>query len=591
MNRDSVKNKKIAEILLFLTIALSFIILVWRIFHGVEFTDEAFYVELANRISLGNIPLYDMWEQAQTASLFLAPAVFMLRAITGGVEGVVLVARLMYLFYACLSSFLFYMLIQKTVIGKKIAGIMAIGFVFYSPFSIYCVSYNTMINCFLLLMFGVVLNIELTQLRIAWKYFVLGMLLALGALAYPTFVIFAITEVFIYGLLIWIRVGLKDGVKAILWMIVGGLFVASIVTFAFIIVVGYSKMLLGITGILSDSVYHVKSNLYDLIVVKLFETFRYYLVNMKMVFIICIMGIIRLLKSKIPYLYLFMVTVPFYAFYQSYRNFWQAETLITVVSVGALIVVLPFLYFMTEQYKKEIFIISYSSIIISGVGFFIVAASSAGSGLQISHLFFIQYLAYFLCTYYLINEQMMVRHEKKEPSSKVMFVFCVPVVIMLSCFLITSYRDVKVWNMNARIESGAFKFLYTTKERKEYANYIEQSLHYVNQTRSDKTVMVLHQAPYLYLFLDMKPVVPTTWGIYESRYPTNEPVYKKYFKDLDTRPETIVVINDLKGATVAAWKQQAPWLTEDFLRDYELTKEFSNKDLPHLLVYILKRGY
>lgn len=588
MNTNKVNKGIIVDIVIFFSVALAFAILVWRIFYGVELTDEAFYVELANRISLGSIPLYDMWEQAQTASLFLVPVVWMLRTLTGGVEGIVLVARLMYLFYACISSLLFYLLIRKTLIGKGIAGLASVCFLFYAPFSIYCISYNTMINCFLLLMFGIVLNIELTQSRKRWKYFTLGIILALGALSYPTFVLFAILIVFIYAVIIWIRFGFMEGLEAFIWMTVGGLMFALIVSSIFIIGAGFYQIVMGIKGILSDSVYHVKSNLYDLIFLKLVETFRIYLVDMKMILVIGIMGIIRILKNKIPYLYFLLALVPVYALYQCFSNFSRWETLITVVSVGALIVVLPFLCFMSDLYKKEIFFISYFSIIISGVAFLVVATSSAGSGLQISHLFYIQYLAYFLCIYFLFNEQMNIKRETQKKSSNAKFIFLVPIVILLSCFCITSYRDVKVWNMDARIKSGPYKYLRTTKERKEYLSYVEQSMQYVNQTRADNTVMVLHQAPYLYLFLDLKPVVPTTWGIYEPRYPTNEPVYKRYFRDLKTKPETIVVISDVNGFTIAEWSKQSPWLTKEFLCDYELVKEFTKNKSARLSVYIKK---
>lgn len=590
MNKSKMKSRA-SHLIWFFLVGILFLILFWRILHGVEFTDEAFYVELANRISLGNIPLYDMWEQAQTASLFLYPAIWLLRQLTGGVEGIVFVARMMYLFYACVSSMLFYLSIRTTVIEKKIAGMVSICFIFYAPFSIYCVSYNTMINCFLLIMFGIVLNIELTQSRRWWKYFCLGVVLALGALSYPTFVLFAVLQVLIYGLVTFIRAGKKDAIKVVKWMIIGGASIAGIVSLIFLITLGFHKVLIGVNGILSDSVYYAKTNLYDLIVVKLFETLRFYLVNMKMIFIICGMGILRLLKNKIPSLYLLLLGIPFYTFYKIYMIFSQAETFITVIAVGAIMVILPFMYFLSDTYKREIFIISYASILISGVGFFIVAVSSAGSGLQISHLFFIQYLAYFICLYFLLCEQRNIAHPSREGTAQLTFIFLVPILILLSCFLITSYRDVKVWKMDARIDSGVYKYLYTSRERKEYVEYLEQSLNDVDQTEKEQTVMVLHQAPYLYLFLDKKPVVPTTWGIYDLKYPTNEPVYKKYFKDLKVKPQIVIVLNDASNNSFTMWKQQAPWLTEDFLRDYKLTKEFSKKDFPHLLVYIQKRGY
>lgn len=579
-----------SSIFIILIMGVLFLALVWRILHGVELTDEAFYIELANRMSLGNIPLYDMWEQAQTASLFLYPAVWLLRTLTGEVEGIVLLARLVYLFYALISSILFYFLTRKTVIGKRVACIASLCFIFYAPFSIYCVSYNTMINCFLFLMFGIVLNIEMTQSREWWKYCSLGIVLALGALSYPTFVVFAVLQIILYGVIICFCKGIKAGIKSLLWMITGGAVIAGTAIFIMVFLIGYKNIILGVNGILSDTVYNLKSNILFRIKFTLIETFRFYFVNMKMILIICVLGIIRLLKEKAPYLYLVLIAIPIYAFYQSYKAFPVMETLITVTSIGSIIVILPFMYFMTNQFKKEIFVISLSSIIISGIGFIVIAASSAGYGIQISHLFFTQYLAFYLCIYFLFREQSSIVEHAFKPFFSTRYIFFVPVIIMLTSFVLTSYREVKVWHMDSQIDYGVYKYLYTTKDRKEYVEYLENSMADVKRLYNSKSVMVLHQAPFLYLFLDIKPIVPTTWGIYDYPYPTNEPVFYKYFQDLNTKPDTVIIVDDLKGKTASKWEIQTPWLTGDFLNEYNFVDKITENDFPQLLIYTRKRG-
>ena len=68
-------------------------LLLWRCTLTFCWSDEGFYLALAHRFWLGDLPFVDEWNTAQLYAPFLLPFYALWRAITGGTTGIYLAAR------------------------------------------------------------------------------------------------------------------------------------------------------------------------------------------------------------------------------------------------------------------------------------------------------------------------------------------------------------------------------------------------------------------------------------------------------------------------------------------------------------------
>jgi len=113
-----------------------------RLFFGVDFTDESFYVALPYGFSLGHRPLVDEHSIHQLAGLMLQPAVESYRLAVGSNEGLVLFTRHLY-FAISLGCALLVRGFLVPLFGARSANLVAAVSLAYVPFHIPSLSYNT----------------------------------------------------------------------------------------------------------------------------------------------------------------------------------------------------------------------------------------------------------------------------------------------------------------------------------------------------------------------------------------------------------------------------------------------------------------
>lgn len=114
-----------------------------RLFYGVDFTDEAFYVAVPYRFVLGAQPLVDETNIVQqTPGVLLYPLYALWHAIAGS-DGIVLYARhLHFLFTAGVAALLFLSL-RRLRFDAASSLVLACTAVVFVPFGIHGLSYNT----------------------------------------------------------------------------------------------------------------------------------------------------------------------------------------------------------------------------------------------------------------------------------------------------------------------------------------------------------------------------------------------------------------------------------------------------------------
>lgn len=192
-----------------------------RCFYAVEVTDEIFYVAEAMMVADGRVPYLDMWFQSAGFAMLLAPFLKLFTVLTGGTEGIFLFARLVSTALRLLFSLLFARILKK-VCGAWTAQLMA-ACLFLVPYAMVS-SYNTQYVRYTALCGACLLRAALCEAgeRRACRGWLMaaGASLALAAYAYSTAIFLCAAAVLILaGADVMRR---KDGCVRSAWFALGG---------------------------------------------------------------------------------------------------------------------------------------------------------------------------------------------------------------------------------------------------------------------------------------------------------------------------------------------------------------------------------
>lgn len=154
-----------------------------RLYYGIDFTDESFYVVLPYRLVLGARPFVDETSVTQqTAALLVYPFVLAYHAIAG-VTGLVLFVRHLQLALSLLVATAVAVSLRGLLDAPR-AALVAVAAVAFVPFDIHSLSYNTLASG--LLTAGCLLGFAATRKRARGSAFAAAATcLALAAFAYP----------------------------------------------------------------------------------------------------------------------------------------------------------------------------------------------------------------------------------------------------------------------------------------------------------------------------------------------------------------------------------------------------------------------
>lgn len=113
----------------------------WKCQFGFGGNDEAFYLTIPNRLTLGDALIQDEWHVSQLSGFLLYPFVALYKMFTGGTDGIILTARYMYVIFHLAVSVLVYIRLRKHGFATIFAAAL---FFIYTPYDIMALSYNTM---------------------------------------------------------------------------------------------------------------------------------------------------------------------------------------------------------------------------------------------------------------------------------------------------------------------------------------------------------------------------------------------------------------------------------------------------------------
>jgi len=156
----------------------------WRIWYGVDLTDESFYVVLPWRFAGGARPFVDETTVVQQAGLLVTPFVWIWRELVG-VDGVVLYVRHLQLLFSLLVGTAVFLGLRDVLRNAPATLLAAVAAVAFVPFDIHSLSYNTLGSG--LFTAGCMLGFRSLEPRAShWWLVAAGICHGLAVFAYPT---------------------------------------------------------------------------------------------------------------------------------------------------------------------------------------------------------------------------------------------------------------------------------------------------------------------------------------------------------------------------------------------------------------------
>ena len=149
MRSDSSRRDRFGPGLLLAALAL----LLWRCTLTFCWSDEGFYLALAHRFWLGDLPFVDEWNTAQLYAPFLLPFYALWRAVTGGTAGIYLAARVTAVLLQFALAFALYRALRPRGRGTALAAALLV--LVYAKAGIGGLSYYTL--CYLFFGTGLLL--------------------------------------------------------------------------------------------------------------------------------------------------------------------------------------------------------------------------------------------------------------------------------------------------------------------------------------------------------------------------------------------------------------------------------------------------
>lgn len=122
--------------------------LFWKCKFGFAHVDESFYLTIPFRLCQGDSLFLHEWNLSQMSAFLLYPVVWLYRIVFPDTVGVLFHFRLLFTFaWAMAALFFFFRLKRFSLVGAILASLV---FLFYTPFGIMALSYNSMGILFLL---------------------------------------------------------------------------------------------------------------------------------------------------------------------------------------------------------------------------------------------------------------------------------------------------------------------------------------------------------------------------------------------------------------------------------------------------------
>lgn len=543
INSFNIKN------ILTVTISVALFLLAYvRIYFGVDFADEAFYISQAYTFVLGNKPLIDEYSLAQFAALLIYPLIKIFTVIVSSDTGIMLFTRqVCFLLFSLLAGFVFNTF--KKQLTWQFALIVSLVCIIFTPLNIISLSYN-------------LLGILFLTAGLLWAYrsvrddkdkqrnlFLTGLCLGLSAFSYVTFSF----EGGLVFLILWFFHAKRD-----IQYFVYGVIPVLILLGCILTVLGFRNLI----------------NLYDYIT----------LLGQSKNILDKVSDLFTAWYTDLPHKILISLLL-LTAFFGKWKNVISLQCgLFFIPILLAFPVYHPllingincqwFLFFSYVSLSAPLFLVMLANKFLAKQLFFIIWIpgffAGLATGLFSDNSFWNAHLGLFpalivtmisivLFARELIEKAALTVHEWSFATRDTLLVIYMTVLMLLMIGYKFSYiyDDAYFPSLNQRIMFGPYAGLYTTQNKKNYMVNIINDIQSLKADYNIHTVLFYPDDAGSYLLTDLKPLTNSMMLIGSNAFPAT----LNYYHHKKQIPSIVVIQkNILGGYMVGGYREGSPLL-------------------------------
>lgn len=524
MGKNFLKSHK--YILLLSGIALCLAV---KSFFGFGWDDEGYYLSVAHRFFMGEVPLYEEWFPASLSGCLLYPIYALYRWIMGSGEGSILFFRLFFLLLLFLNSLFVYRIIRKYTQKEKVAFFAAAFLLVYSKQNVALYSYNDMAVAGLILSTILLFYEETARKKKRSVYAMAGVCFVLTVFCNPYCFLLWIYFVFL-AFLLWRKEKDQNRLIYLGYFTLG----CCLLGVPFLILVFTNSSWNGLV----TSLYYVIHGfgfIQESIWVKLLKGCWY--------------------SGKAYSLPGIMLQIVFF----SYAVMQAAQKKLTVRKKDILMSaqILCTLWYLLGQFllleDQNVIGIAYIPLSVLALMCFILTEKKDWLPVLLFYVPGILMSAAFQCssgtgiyaittgfTVAAVGATLMAAAYLRENGNRAWAVWSVLILVLMNTFLMRmSYTRFAVWeeHYDCRIESGPYRGIITDTDQKKFYEQTMAEIDMLNREGEEDHVFLVGKNTWMYLCTDRKAGTPTTWRM----HPQN-PLLENYFEiHPDKTPEWIYV--------------------------------------------------
>lgn len=570
-----------------LVLAVFFLLLLWRVPFGYDWTDEEYYSVVGYRLLQGDRPLVDTWEVHQFSGMLAAPVLGTYRLFNGGsMDGSVLFLRYFYVsFQFGVSLATFFILRKKSGnIPALLASAMLLG---YSHYAINSYFYDSMTTLYAVLSVLFLFLFE-ERARFGGGFAALsGICFALSVLAFP-YVLLALPVYVVYWIL---RVRNTRPEKRYLfgmgWFFAGAAVVAGVMIAYMLSRATISELLAGVRGMFSDPD-HQRVNV-PLILAQYINTIRvmYAPYSYGAAALVMLGGAYRLVKQPRAREILHFIGAVFtlvliagITIHASTYD-WPVYYRINMVTMG-LALVAPGLFLLADGAKNR-------ALLLYAVGCTLSIAAQIGSNTRILASSGMLLPASMATVLYLLDNRKVIFdiHAENTLHTRMQTVIRLERLLVFSAYVLTAlfalsicahritgvYRDESITSLTTTLDSGAAKGIRTTPESAKQHHEMVSAIR--DNAPKEGTLLVSYLFPEGYLLTNLRAATPSAYNMrLDSKW-----LASYYAANPERTPDMLVQLSvDL------VFNENAHFGAMEFAQKYQLVP----KKFPYLTIY--KKG-
>lgn len=549
MKEHNAKQTNIFIISLFVIVLLASYI---RIYFGVYFTDESFYIALPYRFILGNLPLKDEYSICQFAGILLYPLYYLYLSIHHSTDAILLFARHLYLLFFSVLTLLCYWTFKQTL-GWRLALVTASICLAFNFCNIALLSYNTLAIFFLTC--GCLCNFKILQSNSnKLDYFAAGLCFSVATFVYPPLII--------CGLSSFMILCFKDLRNCFAYFMLGLLPIVilslSLIHFAGIL------SLLNTYHYLHDTGYtHRFHNvLYNLYYVWHLYTYGKTTVLLLLMTVLCSNLICLLLKfreaaNNVLYLRLKKLSqycalfIPFTliaAYLQQliYRyphpDNWDYITACYTLLINLCLLAPLYLTVLTNKQliKTLCLSIGIPSLIAGFITGFFSKNGLPNCMVGLFPALIASSIILGVAGKEIVGQLTTTPLSMRSAKSLPYFIASLLLIILLINKYTFNYQDPPIYQLNQQIKQGPFKYVFTTNAQQQINNQYAQDLQHTNDIYHPGNILIYPGFPAGYLYSALVPATNSVWLFDLTGTEINTTI--NYLKQSDKQADMVVVM-------------------------------------------------